>query len=104
MYVGPSAKASRELSALGVPTTLLIDREGNELGRLLGPAEWDSPEMVGFIRGYIERQSRAAPGGASDEVQLAFDAVPPVAPLGLVGTLPSNGWKGPPVTPKEILR
>jgi thiol-disulfide isomerase/thioredoxin len=104
MYVDPSAKASRELSALGVPTTLLIDREGNELGRLLGPAEWDSPEMVGFIRGYIERQSRAAPGGASDEVQLAFDAVPPVAPLGLVGTLPSNGWEGPPVTPKEILR
>jgi thiol-disulfide isomerase/thioredoxin len=104
MYVDPSAKASRELSALGVPTTLLIDRGGNELGRLLGPAEWDSPDMVNFIRGYIERQSRAAPGRASDEVQLAFDAVPPVAPLGLVGTLPSNGWKGPPVTPKEILR
>jgi thiol-disulfide isomerase/thioredoxin len=104
MYVDRSAKASRELSALGVPTTLLIDREGNELGRLLGPAEWDSPEMVGFIRGYIERQSRAAPSRASDEVQLALDAVPPVAPLGLVGTLPSNGWKGPPVTPKEILR
>jgi thiol-disulfide isomerase/thioredoxin len=64
IYVDPSGKASRELSALGVPTTLLIDREGNELGRLAGPAEWDSPEMVSFIRGYIERQSGAAPGQA----------------------------------------
>jgi len=68
MYVDASAKASRELSALGVPTTLLIDREGNELGRLAGPAEWDSPEMVGFIRSYIERQSGAARGRAPDEV------------------------------------
>jgi thiol-disulfide isomerase/thioredoxin len=79
MYVDASGKASRELSALGVPTTLLIDREGNELGRLAGPAEWDSPEMVSFIRGYIERQSGAARGRASDQVQLVFEAVGPAA-------------------------
>jgi thiol-disulfide isomerase/thioredoxin len=75
MYVDASAKAPRELSALGVPTTLLIDRLGNELGRLLGPAEWDSPEMVAFIRGYIEQQSGAALGRAAGEVQLALAAV-----------------------------
>ena len=98
MYVDASANASRELSALGVPTTLLIDREGNELGRLAGPAEWDSPEMVSFIRDYLERQSGSALGRASDEVQLAFDAVRPVAPLGLVETFPFSGWKEPPVT------
>ena len=79
MYVDASAKASRELSALGVPTTLLIDREGNELGRLAGPAEWDSPEMVSFIRSYIEQQSGAARGRASDQVQLVFEAVGPAA-------------------------
>jgi thiol-disulfide isomerase/thioredoxin len=81
MYVDASGKAPRELSALGVPTTLLIDREGNELGRLAGPAEWDSPEMVAFIRGYMEQQSGAAPGPVSAEVQLAFAAVRPAAPL-----------------------
>jgi thiol-disulfide isomerase/thioredoxin len=80
MYVDTSGKAPRELSALGVPTTLLIDREGNELGRLAGPAEWDSPEMVAFIRGYIEQQSGAALGPVSTEVQLAFAAAQPVAP------------------------
>ena len=80
MYVDASGKASRELSALGVPTTLLIDRESNEIGRLAGPAEWDSPEMVSFIRGYIEQQSGAALGPASAEVQLAFAAVQPRCP------------------------
>jgi hypothetical protein len=79
-YVDESGKAQRALSVLGKPTTLLIDRDGNELGRLAGPAEWDSPEMVSFIRGYIERQSGAAKGRASDEVQLAFDAARAVAP------------------------
>ena len=98
MYVDASGKAPRELSALGVPTTLLIDREGNELGRLAGPAEWDSPEMVAFIRGYIGQQSGAAPGPVSAEVQLASDAARPVAPLGLVETLPSSDWKEPPLT------
>ncbi len=90
MYVDASAKAPRELSALGVPTTLLIDREGNELGRLAGPAEWDSPEMVSFIRGYIEQRSGSAPRSASQEVRLAFDPVRPVTPLGLAKTFRSS--------------
>lgn len=45
---------SRNLKVIGLPTTLLIDREGRELGRLIGPAEWDSPEMVGMIERAIE--------------------------------------------------
>ena len=29
---------------------MLIDAEGRELGRKLGPAEWDSPEMVAILQ------------------------------------------------------
>ena len=54
IYVGSSTEAMRLLGALGLPTTLLLDRDGNEVGRLLGPAEWDSPEMVAFFRDYLE--------------------------------------------------
>jgi thiol-disulfide isomerase/thioredoxin len=90
MYVDPSGKAPRELSALGVPTTLLIDRDGNEIGRLAGPAEWDSSEMVAFIRGYIEQRSGSAPRSASQELWLAFDPVRPVTPLGLAKTFRSS--------------
>lgn len=57
MYVDSSGKASRELGAVGLPTTLLVDRKGRELGRLVGPAEWDSPEVVAFIRGHLERKT-----------------------------------------------
>ena len=63
IYVDQSGKAQRALRVLGVPTTLLIDREGKEIGRLLGPAEWDSPEMVGFLRDYLKRTAAARARG-----------------------------------------
>ena len=49
MYLDTSARAPRQLGAVGLPTTLLLDREGREIGRLIGPSEWDSPEMVSMI-------------------------------------------------------
>ncbi len=49
LYVEPSGKILDDLEAVGLPATVLIDREGNEIGRLLGPAEWDSPEAVKLI-------------------------------------------------------
>jgi thiol-disulfide isomerase/thioredoxin len=64
-YVDESGAAQRALNVLGLPTTLLLDRAGNEIGRLLGPAEWDSPEMVGFLREYLKRSA------AHEERQLA---------------------------------
>ena len=56
MYIDSSGKAARELGAVGLPTTLLIDREGREIGRLVGPAEWDAPEMVAFIRNRLAQE------------------------------------------------
>jgi hypothetical protein len=35
--------------AFGMPTTLLIDRNGCELGTLAGPAEWASDDAVKLI-------------------------------------------------------
>ncbi len=42
--------AARMLGARGLPTTLVVDREGREAMRLAGEAEWDAPEMVRLIR------------------------------------------------------
>lgn len=52
-YIDSSSRAFRDLAIVGVPTTLLVDREGRELGRLVGPAEWDTPAMIALIRGRI---------------------------------------------------
>ncbi len=49
LYVEPSSRILNELQALGLPATVLVDRKGREIGRLLGPAEWSSPEAVNLI-------------------------------------------------------
>lgn len=50
IYVDASGKSARDLGVVGIPTTLLIDQNGNELGRLVGPAEWDAPQLITFFR------------------------------------------------------
>ena len=49
LYQDPKGRVGRELAAPGLPTTVVIDRAGQEVGRLLGPAEWDSPEALAVI-------------------------------------------------------
>lgn len=68
MYLDSAGKAMRELGVFGLPTTLLLDREGREIGRLIGPAEWDSPESVQFIGCVI---SRNKPAQSSKELKSA---------------------------------
>ena len=50
LYVDPTSKALAALKAPGLPLTVLLDRNGHEIGRLIGPAEWDSPEAENLIR------------------------------------------------------
>jgi thiol-disulfide isomerase/thioredoxin len=54
IYLDHSGSAAHALDTLGVPTTLLIDRDGRELGRKLGPAAWDEPDAVALIQHAIE--------------------------------------------------
>ncbi len=44
-----------EVGVRGLPTTLLVGQDGRELGRLVGPAEWDAPEAVALIRHYLDQ-------------------------------------------------
>lgn len=60
IYIDSSGKLTRELATIGVPATLLIDREGREIGRLVGPAEWDEPDIVAFLKSVIARQRATA--------------------------------------------
>jgi len=64
LYVDPSMQATDALHAPGIPTTLLIDRAGREIGRHVGPAEWDSAPSVTFLRALIAAQGKA-PGRGS---------------------------------------
>ena len=50
-----SMRGVRSLRVLGLPTTIVYGADGAELGRLAGPAEWDSPEAVALLRHFIAR-------------------------------------------------
>ena len=54
-YIDPSARLGAALKAFGLPLTLLLDAEGREIGRLVGPAEWDSPEAVALMKAAIAK-------------------------------------------------
>ena len=52
-YADPSAKVYQDLKAIGkafgMPTTLLIDKEGCEVAYLAGPAEWSSADALKLV-------------------------------------------------------
>ena len=52
-YADPTAKEGTRLKVIGMPTTILIDKEGREIGRLVGPAHWDSPEAKRLIEAQL---------------------------------------------------
>ncbi len=60
LYTDPSGKLFAALKAVGMPTTLVLDRAGKEIGRLVGPADWSSPEAKRVIEAAV-----AAKPGAS---------------------------------------
>jgi len=54
LYTDPKAQAFQDLRAVGrgfgLPTTMLIDAEGCEIGHIAGPAEWASPDAIALLR------------------------------------------------------
>ncbi len=54
IYLDVNAEAMAALGAVGLPTTLLVDRDGRELWRIVGPVEWDKPEVIERLRRYLK--------------------------------------------------
>lgn len=58
VYVATDDDVIPKLQAVGVPLTMLVDRQGRELWRRLGPAEWDQPALVQMIRKEIGEETK----------------------------------------------
>ena len=58
-YADPSAKTFQDLKeigrAFGMPTTMLVSKEGCEIGTIAGPAEWASDDAVKLIQTALAR-------------------------------------------------
>ena len=53
LYNNSSGKLAASLKAFGMPTTLLLNRQGQEIGRLVGPADWGSEDAIALIKAAI---------------------------------------------------
>lgn len=56
IYWDQKGQIEKDLDMFGYPTTFLLDREGRALSARLGPAEWDSEEMIALIQQQITGQ------------------------------------------------
>lgn len=49
----PTMAFAREMAVMGLPVTVILDREGRELARLTGDADWAAPEAQALIAALI---------------------------------------------------
>jgi hypothetical protein len=50
IWLDPRGATGRALNVRVLPTTIILDRRGQEVARLMGEAEWDKPDFVAAIR------------------------------------------------------
>jgi thiol-disulfide isomerase/thioredoxin len=62
-FVDPKAKVFQDLKsigrALGMPTSVLVDAQGCEIGTIAGPAEWASEDAVKLIKAAVKPTAAA---------------------------------------------
>jgi thiol-disulfide isomerase/thioredoxin len=54
VYLDPDSAFTRSTGARGLPTSILIDRQGRELGRFEGAADWDGPDAGQLLDFYVK--------------------------------------------------
>ncbi|WP_431285946.1 TlpA disulfide reductase family protein [Humitalea sp. 24SJ18S-53] len=50
IWLDPRGTVGRAFSVRGLPTTIIVGRDGRERARLEGAAAWDSPRLVAAVR------------------------------------------------------
>ena len=53
LYLDPKQTLARDMAVLGLPITLILDPEGNEIARMRGDAEWNSESAKAIISALI---------------------------------------------------
>lgn len=49
VYIDPDEKSAMNYGVTGVPETYIVDKKGKLRKKVIGPAEWDSPEEKALI-------------------------------------------------------
>ena len=54
-YRDINQQIAREMGVFGLPITVILNRDGQEIARLRGDAHWDSPEALALVRAVIDQ-------------------------------------------------
>lgn len=55
LHRDPRQQLARQMAVLGLPITLILDRDGQEIARLLGDADWASNSAKAILSALIQR-------------------------------------------------
>lgn len=56
VYINQDESAARTFGITGIPETFIIDKKGYLREKIIGPAEWDSPQAVAAIRALLNQR------------------------------------------------
>lgn len=56
LHADPRSTLARDMGVLGLPITVILDREGNEMARLQGDAKWNSENAIEILNTITETQ------------------------------------------------
>ena len=62
IYLDPKSEVGKAFGVRGLPTSIVLDAEGREVGRVEGAAEWDSATMLAVLEPLVT--AAAAPTGS----------------------------------------
>ena len=54
IFVGSGMQAITTFGERGIPFSILLDPEGKEFGRILGPVKWDADDFVAFLQEKVD--------------------------------------------------
>ena len=73
VFSDPVQKVSRDFHVLGLPTTYIIDHDGNLVAKLVGVAEWDGEAALSLILPLVEQAKSKSDGEVPEQASLEVE-------------------------------
>ena len=64
VYLDPKSEVGKAFGVRGLPTSIVLDAEGREVGRVEGAADWDSDKMLSRCSTPLRLKEAVKPAGA----------------------------------------
>jgi len=65
IYLDPKSEVGKAFEVRGLPTSIVLDAEGREVGRVEGAAEWDSATMLAVLEPLVKAAVTPAKDGSA---------------------------------------